>query len=129
MILLPFLAIAIGLAIGFGAGRLWHGALPAPYADYVSIAILAGLDSAVGATRAAMNRQFNDYQFVTGFFTNAVVAVALAYVGDLLGVELYLAVVVAFGIRIFNNLGGIRALVVTRHTERRKMSFPSNVES
>ena len=36
---------------------------------------------------------------------NMLLAALLAYFGDKLGVDLYLAVVVALGIRIFNNLG------------------------
>ena len=88
--------------------------------DYISIAILAGIDSVAGAVRAAFVGEFNDFQFVTGFFTNAVVAVLLAYLGDMLGVDLYLAVVVAFGIRIFNNLGRIRAKLLERSAERRR---------
>jgi small basic protein len=53
--------------------------------------------------------------FVSGFFANMIVAGALAYSGDKLGVDLYLAVVLALGIRIFNNLGRVRGLLVRAH--------------
>ena len=38
----------------------------------------------------------------------------LTLVGDRLGVELYYAAIIAFGVRMFNNLAIIRRLLVTR---------------
>lgn len=114
---LPILAVIIGFLIVY----FTKVSLPVAYADYVSIAILVGVDSGCGGIRAALEGQFDDTMFVTGFFTNAVLAVFLAYVGDILGVELYLAVVVALGIRIFRNLGIIRSILIKRTLEHRKV--------
>jgi hypothetical protein len=45
--------------------------------------------------------------------TNALLAALLTYVGDRLGVPLSEAAIVAFGVRLFSNLGRIRRLLLT----------------
>ena len=46
--------------------------------------------------------------FISGLLTNMLLAGLLTFLGDRLGVDLYVAAVVAFGVRLFNNLGIIR---------------------
>src|SRR6266571_1447561 len=46
--------------------------------------------------------------FISGLLVNSLAAGALTYLGDKLGVELYFAAIVAFGVRIFDNLAVIR---------------------
>ncbi len=46
--------------------------------------------------------------FFSGLITNMTLAGSLTYFGDKLGVDLSIAAIVAFGVRIFNNLGAIR---------------------
>ena len=46
--------------------------------------------------------------FISGFITNTLVAVALTFVGDRLGIDLYLVALFAFGLRIFQNVALIR---------------------
>lgn len=88
--------------------------IPFVYAKYMSIAILAALDSAFGGIRAYMEDVFDNVVFVSGFFVNILLAAGLAYLGDRLGVELYLAAVVAFGVRIFQNLAIIRRYLLKK---------------
>ena len=104
---------------GFVAGVVllsalpWH--LPVEYANYLSVALLAGLDTILGGYRAGLEERFDDHVFVTGFFINILAATALVWLGDLIGLrELYLAAVVALGVRMFNNLGYVRRLLVAR---------------
>ncbi|AEJ43153.1 protein of unknown function DUF1290 [Alicyclobacillus acidocaldarius subsp. acidocaldarius Tc-4-1] len=47
------------------------------------------------------------------------VAALLAYIGNQLGVDLYLAAVVAFGVRLFQNIAVIRRHVFTLIRQRR----------
>ncbi|ADI01583.1 MAG TPA: small basic family protein [Syntrophothermus lipocalidus] len=88
--------------------------IPFLYAKYMSIAILAALDSVFGGIRAYMEDVFDNIVFVSGFFINILLAAGLAYLGDRLGVELYLAAVVAFGVRIFQNLAIIRRYLLKK---------------
>lgn len=87
-------------------------------ARYLSVAILAGLDSVLGGARAELEGDFDGLVFGTGFFANTLLAVGFTYVGDTIGVELYLAAVVALGIRIFDNLGALRRILLQRYVKR-----------
>jgi small basic protein len=114
-IVLPLIA----LVVGFLAVYRYAPAMPPGWGDFVAIAILAGFDALVGGVRARLEQRFDEGVFVSGFFANMMVAILLAYFGDKLGVDLYLAVVVALGIRVFNNIGRIRGLIMTRRIEDR----------
>lgn len=116
MIALPF----ISLVVGFFVVYLLFPAIPPGWADYVAIALVAGFDALIGALRSWLEGHFDEAIFISGFFVNMLLAALLAYVGDKLGVDLYLAVVVALGIRIFTNLGRMRALLVTTRLELRR---------
>ncbi|HVJ48203.1 small basic family protein [Desulfitobacterium sp.] len=98
----------LGLLLGLGIGWFSPFTVPVEYAKYLSVAILAALDSVFGGLRAAQEEHFDSTVFLTGFFTNTLLASLLAYIGDRIGVDLYLAAVVAFGVRLFNNLAIIR---------------------
>ncbi|MDD3897908.1 MAG: small basic family protein [Syntrophomonadaceae bacterium] len=111
MWLLIIFSLLIGLAIGFQMPVL----LPLLYAKYLSIAILAALDSVFGGIRGYMEDGFDTTIFVSGFIVNALLAAGLAYIGDKLGVELYLAAVIVFGVRIFQNLAIIRRYLVKKY--------------
>ncbi len=122
MIAIPFAA----LIIGFLAVYILLPPVPPRWADYVAIAIIAGLDAFVGAARNWLERRFDEAVFISGFFVNMALAALLAFFGDKLGVDLYLAVVVALGIRIFNNLGRTRALLVSARLEARRARVPAS---
>ncbi len=87
-------------------------------ARYLSVAILAGLDSVLGGARTELEGNFDGLVFGTGFFTNTLLAAGFTYIGDTIGVELYLAAVVALGIRIFTNVGAVRRLLLQRYVKR-----------
>ena len=92
--------------------------LPVSLSRYVSVAILAGLDSVVGGTRAGLEDRFDTLIFGSGFVVNTFLAVLVTWVGVVLGADLYLAAVVTFGMRIFSNLGALRRLVLSRPASR-----------
>ena len=98
----------IGLLVGIIVGSLFYITIPAQYSRYTAMAILAASDSILGAARAHLEGQYDNKVFTSGFCVNALLAGLLAFVGDRLGVELYYAAIVAFGVRLFNNLAIIR---------------------
>jgi small basic protein len=104
----------LGLVAGFLA--FWHYGpyISGAYADYVSLATLAGLDSIFGGIRAGLEGKFHHDIFLSGFLVNTLLAALLAYLGDQIGVNLFLAAVVALGGRIFLNLSLIRRYWLTR---------------
>jgi small basic protein len=64
-----------------------------------------------------MQKKFDFKVFITGFFGNALLAAGLAYMGDRLGIQLYLAAVFAFGNRLFLNFAIIRRVLLTNSTK------------
>jgi len=108
-----------GLILGILLGSVFTVSVPIFYAKYLSVAVLAALDSLLGGFRGILEDSFDGTILLSGFFTNALMAAILAYLGDRLGVDLYLAAVVAFGLRLFNNLGFIRRDLLTRWRQKR----------
>lgn len=105
----------LGLFLGIFLGLIFKIPVPPPYVRYLGIAVLAALDSSFGGLRASLEKQFNDRLFVTGFFSNIILAAFIVFIGDRIGVEeLYLAAVVAFGLRLFQNLALIRRYLFQR---------------
>jgi small basic protein len=107
--------LILALAVGVLAGLLLRIGVPVALLTYLGVAVLAALDSCLGGVRAALERTFSDRVFVFGFITNTLMAAFIVFVGERIGVrELYLAAVVAFGVRLFNNLGIVRRLMFQR---------------
>lgn len=107
MIILALIGIILGVLIGVYLPITYS----ASYSLYISVAILACLDSVFGGIRATLEKKFNTEIFISGFFGNAILAAFLAYVGDRLGVPLYYAAIFAFGGRLFQNFAIIRRLL------------------
>lgn len=108
----------IGLLIGIIVGLVWKVDIPEKFSPYMSVAILACLDSVFGAIRANLSKNFQADIFISGFFGNAALAVALAYLGDKLGIPIYIAAVIVFGGRIFDNFAIIRRLLIEKAKSR-----------
>ncbi|MEM0011125.1 MAG: small basic family protein [Candidatus Bathyarchaeia archaeon] len=115
LLLLPLFFLLVSFLIVY----LTHITVPLTYAPYLSVAILAALDSIMGGLRAGLEKKFDNSIFLSGFLVNSGAAALLAWIGDLVGVALYLAAVVAFGVRIFQNLSLIRRLIIQHFILRR----------
>ncbi len=102
-----FVAIIIGCVIGALIG-INAPIIPYTYSGYLAIAIIAALDSVFGGISATLNKTFDLKIFVSGFFGNAILSILLTYLGQKLNVDIYLAAIVVFVGRMFNNLAIIR---------------------
>lgn len=116
--IIALLGIIVGLAIGF----LLPLSFTTAYSVYFSVAILAAIDSVFGAVRSSLDGKFDHVIFLSGFFTNAILAAFLAYIGDNLGVPIYYAAVFAFGVRLFNNLAIVRRQMIDEYRKNAKKS-------
>ena len=104
----PVLLPLAGLLVGVLLGLVLNVNVGFELARYSAVAILAALDSVLGAVRAELEGSYNNRIFVSGFVVNAVVAVLLTFMGDRLGLDLYLVALITFGLRIFQNVALIR---------------------
>ncbi len=104
--------VLVSLLVGIGLGVAVKPDVPVSVAPYLPMAVMAALDSVFGGLRARFEGTFNDRVFVVSFLSNAVLAALLVYAGNRLGVQdMSIAVVVVFGVRIFQNLAAIRRIL------------------
>ncbi|KUP07023.1 small basic protein [Bacillus coahuilensis m2-6] len=104
----------MGLLIGVALGLLTDIKIPEEYSNYLSIAVLAALDTLFGGIRAYLQEIYDEKVFISGFFFNILLAASLAFLGVHLGVDLYLAAVFAFGVRLFQNIAVIRRILLSK---------------
>lgn len=116
MIAVGILGLLLGLLLAY---LLLDIPIPGEWAPYLSLAALAGLDTIFGGWRAALEGRFHSDVFVSGFIVNALLASLLAYLGDRMGVDLFLAAVVTLGGRMFLNLSIIRRYYLNQWSLRR----------
>ncbi|MRX70802.1 DUF1290 domain-containing protein [Bacillus lacus] len=110
----------LGLILGIALGLLTEFRIPAEYSNYLSIAILAALDTLLGGIRAQLQNVYDELVFVSGFFFNIILAASLAFLGVHLGVDLYLVAVFAFGVRLFQNIAVIRRIIISKWSLHRE---------
>jgi small basic protein len=125
LILIPIIALLLGAAIATFAIR---GPLSGEAAQYLAVACLAGLDTVCGGIRGGLEGKFRSDVFITGFVSNVLIASFLAWLGDKIYLNLFLAVALVLGGRIFTNLSLIRRYMLTKWTdwrERQKLQAKS----
>ncbi len=116
------IAMFFGLLAGIILGIIFGFSYPAEFSFYVSMGLLAAMDSLLGAIRSEMENKYDNFIFISGFLTNAVLAAALVYLGDRLGLPLYYAVILVFGGRLFQNLAVIRRKLIEKYRMRKEKS-------
>ncbi len=109
------LGCVIGALIGINAPVISY-----TYSSYLSIAIIAALDTVFGGISSVINKNFDLKIFLSGFFGNAILSMALTYLGKKLNVDIYLAAIFVFVWRMFNNLGIIRRYYIEKWTNEIK---------
>lgn len=105
----------LGLLVGFIIGYIFNVPIPATYAKYMSVALLASLDSIFGGVKGVIQDKYDGQIMMTGFIFNTLLAGSLAYIGDRVGVDLYYAAIFAFGVRLFQNLAIIRRIIFDKY--------------
>ncbi|MBS1718423.1 MAG: small basic family protein [Armatimonadetes bacterium] len=110
MAVFPIIALILGVLLA----QLVHvGPVTSVVGVYLAVACLAGFDTVIGGIRSGLEGKFQADIFITGFISNVLLAGFLAWLGDKISVNLFLASSLVFGGRIFLNLSLIRRLVVT----------------
>ncbi|MCC7230191.1 MAG: small basic family protein [Fimbriimonadaceae bacterium] len=116
MILVPIIFLIVGAALALLLNRPLTGV----YGQYLAVACLAGLDSICGGIRSGLEGKFHNDVFITGFVFNILIAFGLAWLGDQIFIDLFLAVALVLGARIFNNLSLIRRFLLTKWQDNRE---------
>ncbi len=117
--------ILVGAVLGLVLALVYPIHFPPEYTRYVALAILAGLDSVVGGVTAFFKRTFDMRVFLTGVVSNALISAGLAYLGEMLDVDISIAAIVTFGSRIFQNFAVIRRLLLKKFENHSKIEDKS----
>ncbi len=107
IIIAIILGCVIGAIIGVNAPII-----PYTYSTFLAIAVVAALDSVFGGITSVIKKNFDLTIFITGFFCNSILSIALTYLGQRLNIDIYLAALVVFVGRMFTNLTIIRRYYV-----------------
>jgi len=109
--------VLVGIIIGFAVNI----PIPIELTRYTAVISIGILDAIFGAIRAEVTKDnYNAIIFLTGLFFNVVLAIAITYLGDKLGLDLYLAATVVFTFRIFSNVGITRRALLQNFLQKRK---------
>ena len=111
----------VGILAGIIIGLTIELNIPVEFTRYTAVVIIGMLDALFGAIRAECTR--DDYDpliFLTGLFFNTILAVGITYLGDRLGLDLYLAATVVFTFRIFSNVGITRRVLIKRWLDKQE---------
>lgn len=115
IILAIIIGCLIGVILGVNAPTISY-----MYSDYLAISIVAALDSVFGGISSTLKNNFDFKIFVTGFFGNAILSILLTFLGNKLNVDIYLAAIVVFVGRMFNNLTIIRRFYLEKWEKKRE---------
>lgn len=104
----------VSLVIGGLLGFFLNIKVSTEASVYIAIAIFAAFDSIMGGIVAYINKKFDLPIFISGFFSNAILSIAIIYLGTKLGIDVYLAIVIVFTMRIFQNFAIIRRFLLNK---------------
>lgn len=112
------IAILIGCILGAIIG-INAPVISYTYSTFLAIAVVAALDSVFGGITSVLKKNFDLTIFITGFFCNSILSIALTYLGQRLNIDIYLAALVVFVGRMFTNLTIMRRYYVEKWVEKR----------
>ena len=118
------IAIIVGCIIGAIIGTN-APIIPYTYSVFLAIAVVAALDSVFGGITSVLKKNFDLKIFISGFFCNSILSMALTYLGQKLNLDIYLAALVVFVGRMFNNLTIIRRHYIEKWTEKNEKNVKS----
>ena len=106
----------LGTLLGIIIGLLVNFSIPIAYIKYTAVIVIGILDALFGATKAELikDEEYSPSLFTTGLALNTVLAIAITFLGERLGLDLYLAVTVVFTMRIFSNMGTLRRILLNK---------------
>lgn len=111
----------VGIILGIVVGIYTPLHIPIEYARYTAVGIMGIMDSVLGAIRGDLQGHYNATVFISGLITNMLLAIIITFLGDRLGIDLYLAIIVAFTIRMLNNIGIIRYFFLSRFMGKKEV--------
>lgn len=115
----------LGIIIGILFGLILQIDIPLEYTRYTAVIIIGILDALFGAIRAEVTHDnYNAIIFISGLIFNILLSFGITFLGDKLGLDLYLAATVVFTFRIFSNVGITRRVLIENFINKKIKSDP-----
>lgn len=111
------LALIIGLLIGL----FTNVNIPNAYYPYITLVILASIDALIAGVRSKNNKTYSNQYFVLAWLSNVAFVILFKALGDALGVDLAVALIVFLGMRIFYNFSKLRRTWFNKLKRRRNL--------
>ena len=118
------LGCLIGVLIGINAP-----VIPYTYSTFLAIAVVAALDSVFGGITSVLKKNFDLTIFISGFFCNSILSIALTYLGQKINLDIYLAALVVFVGRMFTNLTIMRRYYIEKWTLKIQEKKKNKIQS
>ena len=111
---LVFILAAFGFIIGAVVGWITNIYVSDTVSYYAAAIILAVSDSVMGAIKNYLGESYRFKEFLIGIVVNVVAVIAFIFAGSKLGIDLYMAVEIVFGIKIFEKISKIRRFLLNK---------------
>ena len=97
----------IGLIIGIIIGTLLPLEVLSVSNQVLTILVICATDALFCGLYAKIEKRFNALLFTFELILNLLIAFAIVYFGVIMGYDLFMAIAIIFGVRIFHNLSTI----------------------
>lgn len=119
----------IGLIIGMLVGLIFGGALPLGYAQYLAVAAIAAVDTLLAAYKMTLEDKLDTTMLALSFCATVLVSCLLVFFSRHTGMDIYIVVAVALGIRIFQNINKVVGLSVEKFRKRKYIKANAHFSS
>lgn len=110
LILIPFLGLALGITLASSS----HWTISEEFAVFLAMGFIITLNILFEGTVQYWNATFRLKSILISYLLNLFFAFFLLYVGYLLHVDLYIALFIVFGIKLFSNLSYISQRIFSK---------------
>lgn len=111
--------VIVGVVLGIIAGMNLNIIYNAEYAVYISLGILAIINTIFTMLDDSTKGELTLIKSIIYLARDLIFGLLMAYVGEQLGLPIYLAAVFAFGNNIYKNLRNITDIMLEKHKKNR----------
>lgn len=111
--------VVVGITLGIVAGLNLNLIYSPDYAVYISLAILAIVNTIFNLLNENLKGELTPIKSAAFLIGDLVFAILLGYVGEQLGLPIYLAAVFAFGNNIYKNLRTITNFMLEKYKKNK----------
>jgi len=109
--------VTAGIILGIIAGLNFNVGYNPAYAVYISLSILALIDTIINIISENLNSEVNILKSGILLISDLAFALLLGYIGEQLGLPIYLAAIFAFGNNIYKNIRVITNFVIQKYNK------------